>query len=74
MKDDLGFHYLTLACDTLWEPRFSVSATLLCSSPQLVQFLTGHGNFRAKLNGFRLVNSPECGWRDVYEPVERVLW
>lgn len=27
----------------------------------LVQFLTGHGNFRAELNGFRLVVSPECG-------------
>lgn len=35
----------------------------------LVQILNGHGNFRANLNGyrFRLVDCPECGWRDVYE-------
>lgn len=32
-----------------------------------MQFLTGHGNFRANLNGFRfrLVDCPECGWCDV---------
>lgn len=39
-----------------------------------MQFLTGHGNFRAKLNGFLLVDSPERCWCDVYETAERVLW
>lgn len=40
-----------------------------------MHFLTGHGNFRANLNGFRfrLVDYPECGWCDVL-CTRRMLW
>lgn len=40
----------------------------------VLQFLTGHGTSRAKLNGFLLVDSPECGWCDVDGTVEHMLW
>lgn len=41
----------------------------------VVHFLTGHGNFRANLNGFRfrLVDYPVFGWCDVM-CTRRMLW
>lgn len=33
-----------------------------------------HEILSAKLNGLRLVDSPECGWSDVDETLEHVLW
>lgn len=41
----------------------------------VVQFLTGHGNFNAKLHGFGLVDSPRClACGEIEETSEHVLW
>lgn len=41
----------------------------------VVQFLTGHGNFNAKLYGFGLVDSPIClACGELEETSEHVLW
>lgn len=36
--------------------------------PYVVQFLSGHGNFRAKLNSFELVDDPWCNCGEVETP------
>lgn len=41
----------------------------------VVQFLTGHGNFNAKLHGFGLVDNPMClACGELEETSEHVLW
>jgi len=40
----------------------------------VVQFLTGHGDFNAKLRSFRLISEARCKCRKEIETVEHVLF
>lgn len=49
-------------------------ATPIWLNHRLVQFLTGHGNFRERLFSFNLVPSPICSCGQENESVEHVLY
>lgn len=42
--------------------------------PFIVQFMTGHGDFNAKLCSFNLIDSPECQCGNGHETAEHVLF
>jgi len=39
-----------------------------------IQLLTGHGDFKSKLFGFKLVASPNCGCRNGSGTVQHVIY
>lgn len=41
---------------------------------QVSQFLTGHGNFKAKLHGMELVESPNCECSETEQSAHHILW
>ncbi|CAI6371573.1 unnamed protein product [Macrosiphum euphorbiae] len=61
-----------------WTKKMIPSVQARCSLPlkldhYTTQFLTGHGDFRAKLSSFKLVNDPICGCDRKPEMVTHVL-
>jgi len=61
-----------------WTQKMIPSVRLMCSIPMSLdhwttQFLTGHGDFRAKLHSFTLVPDPICACDRMPETVRHVL-